>query len=117
MKRVLLATLAIGATLSGDVWAQPGTQQNAQPAGPMELRIPARNQQAPVPALLQSRANEIYNTTCAACHGASAQPGPSARSLFANDFLSSRSDAQIVQVLTDGLPNTPNHSFKTLFFP
>jgi len=103
MKRILLAALAIGVTLSGDVLAQPGTQQNAQAAGPAELRIPARKQQAPVPALLQSRANEIYNTTCAACHGTSAQPGPSARALFSTDFLNNRTDAQIVQVLTDGL--------------
>jgi glucose/arabinose dehydrogenase/mono/diheme cytochrome c family protein len=117
MKRVLLAALAIGVTLSGDVLAQPGTQQNAQAAGPVELRIPARKQQAPVPALLQSRANEIYNTTCAACHGTSAQPGPSARALLSNDFLGSHSDAQIVQVLTDGLAGTPNHRFNTLFFP
>jgi len=122
MKRILLAGLAIGAALSGDVflgqvWAQPGVQQNAQAAGPAELRIPARKQQAPVPALLQSRANEIYNTTCAACHGTSAQPGPSARALLSNDFLSSRSDAQIVQVLTDGLMGTPNHRFNTSFFP
>ena len=117
MKRILLAALAIGATVSSAVLAQPGTQQNAQAAGPAELRIPVRKQQAPVPALLQSRANEIYNTTCAGCHGASAQPGPSARALFAKEFLDSRTDAQIVQVLTDGLTATPNHSFKTLFFP
>jgi len=117
MKRILLAALAIGVTLSGDVLAQPGTQQNAQAAGPAELRIPARKQQAPVPALLQSRANEIYNTTCAACHGTSAQPGPSARALFSTDFLNNRTDAQIVQVLTDGLAGTPNHRFNTLFFP
>ncbi len=120
MKRVLLAAAAIalsGAALSGDLLAQPGVQQNATAAGPAELRIPARKQQAPVPALLQSRANEIYNTNCAACHGITNQAGPSARALFATDFLSSRSDAQIVQVLTDGLPGTPNHSFKTLYFP
>jgi len=120
MKRVLLAAAAIvlsGAALSGDLLAQPGVQQNATAAGPAELRIPARKQQAPVPALLQSRANEIYNTTCAACHGITIQPGPSARALFATEFLGSRTDAQIVQVLTDGLPNTPNHGFKTLFFP
>ena len=122
MKRILLAALAIGAALSGpllsdQVLAQPGVQQNAQAAGPAELRIPARKQQAPVPALLQSRANEIYNTTCAACHGTSAQPGPSARALFSNDFLGSRTDDQIVEVLTDGLAGTPNHRFNTLFFP
>jgi len=117
MNRIGLAALAVVATLSGDALAQPGVQQNAQPAAPAELRIPARKQQAPVPALGQSRANEIYNTTCAACHGTTNQPGPSAPALFATAFLNSRTDAQIVQVLTDGLPNTQNHSFKTLFFP
>ncbi|HET7086737.1 MAG TPA: PQQ-dependent sugar dehydrogenase [Rhizomicrobium sp.] len=116
MKRIWLAALAIGAALSSDVLAQPGVQQDARPAGPAELRIPARKQQAPVPALLQSRANEIFNTTCAACHGATIQPGPQAHSVFTLDFLNSHSDAQIVQALTDGLPATPNHSFKTLFF-
>ncbi|HWU55706.1 MAG TPA: hypothetical protein VN175_09405, partial [Rhizomicrobium sp.] len=71
MKRVLLAALAVTVPLglAGVSLAQPGVQQNAQAAGPAELRIPARKQQAPVPALLQTRANEIYNTTCAACHG------------------------------------------------
>src|SRR5689334_1328150 len=119
MKRIWLAALAVTVPLgmAGVGLAQPGVQQNATAAGPAELRIPARKQQAPVPALLQTRANEIYNTTCAACHGNTVQPGPSARSLFATDFQNSRTDAQIVQALTDGLPSTPNHSFKTLFFP
>ena len=85
MKRVLLAAAAVilsGAALSGVVLAQPGVQQSAQPAGPAELRIPARKQQAPVPALLQSRANEIYNTTCAACHGIDGHgDGPTAQRL------------------------------------
>ena len=120
MKRIWLAALALsfsGVAVFHAAWAQPGAQQNATPAQPAELRILPRKLQAPVPALLQSRANEIFNTTCAACHGATAQPGPNARSLFATDFLDSRTDAQIVQALTDGLPGTPNHSFKTLFFP
>jgi aldose sugar dehydrogenase len=120
MKRILLAALAssvIAGGLSVAALAQPGVQQNATPAQAGELKIPARKQQAPVPALLQSRANEIYATTCAACHGTSANAGPSARSLYSNDFLASHTDAQIVQALSDGVPDNPNHSFKTLLFP
>jgi glucose/arabinose dehydrogenase len=116
MKRIWLAALAL--TLSGAAQAQPGVQQNATAAQPpAEVTIPLRKRQAPVPALLQSRANEIYNMTCAGCHGTTAQAGPKGPSLFSNAFLDSHTDAQIVQALTDGLPNTPNHSFKTLYFP
>lgn len=119
MKRTLLAALAstviAGATVAA--LAQPGVQQKATAAQPEPLNIPARKQQAPVPALLQSRANEIYNTTCAACHGTAAAAGPSARALFSNDYLGSHTDAQIVQALTDGVPGTANHKFTTLFFP
>ena len=119
MKRVWLAVLAVGLTggASVTVLAQPGVQQKATPAQAEPLNIPARKQQAPVPALLQSRANEIYNTTCAACHGTSAAAGPSAPALFSNAFLSSHTDAQIVQALAEGVPGTPNHNFSTLFFP
>ncbi len=119
MKRILLAALAstviVGVTVTA--LAQPGVQQKATAAQPEPLNIPARKQQAPVPALLQSRANEIYNTTCAACHGTSAGAGPSAHALFSNDYLGSHTDAQIVQALTDGVPGTANHKFTTLFFP
>src|SRR5476649_2873118 len=105
MKRILLAALAsslVAGGLSVAALAQPGVQQNATPAQAGELRIPARKQQAPVPALLQSRANEIYNTTCAGCHGITAQSGPKGPSLFSNAFLDSHTDAQIVQAITDG---------------
>jgi glucose/arabinose dehydrogenase/cytochrome c5 len=115
MKRIWLAALAL--SLSGAALAQPGVQQNAVPAQPSELRIPPRKQQAPVPALLQSRANEIFNTTCAACHGATAAPGPTGPSLFNDAFLNGHSDAQIVQAITDGVPGTAMPSFKTSFFP
>jgi aldose sugar dehydrogenase len=119
MKRILLAAAAIsGLALCGAVLAQPGVQQtNPQLVPNPDLRMPARKQQAPVPALLQTRANEIFITDCSGCHGATAQPGPSASSLLSNDFLNSRTDAQIVQALADGLPNTPNHKFTTLLFP
>ena len=119
MKRILLAALAstVIAGLTVAAPAQPGVQQKATAAQPEPLNIPARKQQAPVPALLQSRANEIYNTTCTACHGTSAGAGPSAHALFSNDYLGSHTDAQIVQALTDGVPGTPNHKFTTLFFP
>ncbi len=120
MKRILLAALASSVIAGGlcvAALAQPGVQQKATAAPAEPLNIPARKQQAPVPALLQSRANEIFNTTCAGCHGNAATAGPSARALLSNDFLASHTDAQIVQALTDGVPGTPNHSFKTLFFP
>jgi glucose/arabinose dehydrogenase/mono/diheme cytochrome c family protein len=120
MKRIWLAALAVSLSAlatSDIVLAQPGVQQNAAAAQPAPLVIPSRKLQAPVPALLQSRANEIYNTTCAGCHGTTVQPGPSARALLSSDFLNSRTDAQIVQALTDGLPNVPNHKFTTLLFP
>src|SRR6478609_6722188 len=109
MKRIWLAAMAVGlsgAALSTVVLAQPGVQQtNPQLAPNPNLTIPARKQQAPVPALLQSRANEIFITACSGCHGNTIQPGPSARSLLSNDFLGSRTDAQIVQALSEGLPN------------
>jgi len=119
MKRILLAALAstVISAVTVAALAQPGVQQKATAAQPEPLNIPARKLQAPVPALLQSRANEIYNTTCAACHGTSASAGPSARALFSNDYLGSHTDAQIVQALTDGVPGTSNHKFTTLFFP
>jgi glucose/arabinose dehydrogenase/mono/diheme cytochrome c family protein len=120
MKRILLAAMAstvIAGGLTVAALAQPGVQQKATAAQAEPLNIPARKQQAPVPALLQSRANEIFNTTCAGCHGNSAAAGPNARALLSNDFLASHTDAQIVQALTDGLPGTPNHKFTTLFFP
>ncbi|MFO1249482.1 MAG: c-type cytochrome [Alphaproteobacteria bacterium] len=118
MKRILLAALAVGLTgvASVTVLAQPGVQQKAAPAPLEELKIPARKQQAPVPALLQSRANEIFNTTCAGCHGTTAAPGPKAPALLSNEFLSSHTDAQIVDAVTNGTPRGMP-SMKTLFFP
>lgn len=119
MKRIWLAAAAValsGLCLSESGIAQPGVHQtNPQLVPDPDLRMPARKQAAPVPALLQTRANEIFVTDCAGCHGTTAQPGPKARSLLSEDFLNSHTDAQIVQAL-NGLPGTPNHDFKTLLF-
>jgi len=116
MKRIWLT--AMGLVLSGAVLAQPGVQQTNPVLAPNpNLQMPPRKLQAPVPALLQTRANEIFITDCSGCHGSNAQPGPSAPSLLSNDFLSSHNDNQIVRAIEDGLPNTPNHKFTTLLFP
>jgi mono/diheme cytochrome c family protein len=115
MKRIWLAALAVG--LSGVALAQPMRQLSSQPLSPTDIQIPARKQAAPVPALLQTRAHEIYSTTCSGCHGITAQPGAKGPSLFADDFLSSHTDAQIVQAINDGVPGTAMPSFKTLLFP
>jgi aldose sugar dehydrogenase len=115
MKRIWLAALAL--SLSGVALAQPGGQLANQPVASTDIKIPPRKLAAPVPALLQTRAHEIFSTTCSGCHGTTAQPGAKGPSLFAADFLASRSDAQIVQAITDGIPATAMPSFKTLFFP
>jgi aldose sugar dehydrogenase len=82
-------------------------QQAADPV------IPARRQAPPVPALLQTRVHEIFTTTCAGCHTNTLQAGRGP-SLFTESFLSSRSDAQIVQAVTEGVPGTGMPAFKTL---
>jgi aldose sugar dehydrogenase len=118
MKRIWLAALALTLPLglSGVVLAQ-SRQMADQPLAPADIKIPPRKLQAPVPALLQTRAHEIFTTTCSGCHGITAQPGAKGPSLFSNDFLDSHTDAQIVQAITDGMPGTAMPSFKTLFFP
>jgi glucose/arabinose dehydrogenase/mono/diheme cytochrome c family protein len=115
MKRIWLAALAVG--LSGVALAQPARQLSSQPLAPADIQIPPRKLAAPVPALLQTRAHEIYSTTCSGCHGITAEPGAKGPSLFSESFLSSHTDAQIVQAITDGVPGTAMPSFKTLFFP
>jgi len=115
MKRIWLAVLA--AALSGAALAQPGNQLATQPLATTEIKIPPRKLAAPVPALLQTRAHEIYSTTCSGCHGVTAEPGARGPSLFAQGFLDGRSDAQIVSAITDGVPGTAMPSFKTLLFP
>lgn len=87
----------------------------AQPLAPTDIKIPPRKLAAPVPALLQTRAHEIFTTTCSGCHGMTAAPGAKAASLFTASYLDSHSDEQIVKAITDGAPGMP--SFKTLLFP
>ena len=114
MKRIWLVALAV--TLSGAALAQPGGQSANQPLAPTDIKIPPRKLAAPVPALLQTRAHEIFTTTCSGCHGITAQPGAKGPSLFAQSFLDGRSDEQIVKAITDGVPGTVMPGFKTLLF-
>ncbi|HVV28698.1 MAG TPA: PQQ-dependent sugar dehydrogenase [Rhizomicrobium sp.] len=109
MKRYLFAVF--GLAFCGAALAQGAAPQAADPV------IPPHRMAPPVPALLQTRAHEIFTTTCTGCHGASLQPGPRGPSLFAPDYLSAHSDAQIVQAVADGPANTPNHNFRNLFSP
>src|SRR5580692_3995961 len=104
MKRICLAVLAAG--LSGAALAQPGNQLANQPLASTDIKIPPRKLAAPVPALLQTRAHEIYSTTCSGCHGITAQPAAKGPSLLSEDFLNSHTDAQIVQAINDGVPGT-----------
>ena len=115
MKRIWLAALLLtpALALSGAVLAQ---QAANPPPATTEIKIPPRKLAAPVPALLQTRAHEIFSTTCSGCHGITAQPGPKGPSLFALEFLGNRNDAQIVQAITEGVPGTAMPSFKTLLF-
>ncbi len=69
-----------------------------------------------MPALLQSRAHEIFTGVCAACHGNDLKGG-SAASLFTSAFLEANSDAQIVTAVTSGPSGVANHGFKTMFTP
>src|ERR1700722_2040554 len=104
MKRIWLAALVL--SLSGIALAQPASQLASQPLAPTDIKIPPRKLQAPVPALLQTRAHEIFTTTCSGCHGIPAEPVSKCPSLFAKGFLDSHSDAQIVQAINDGVPGT-----------
>jgi glucose/arabinose dehydrogenase len=104
MKRYWFA--ALGLVLSSAALAQTG-------APPATTVPPPKLMARPVPALLQTRANDIFTDSCAACHGNSLQPG-SAPSLFTEPFLSTHSDEQIVRSIADGVPGSNAHGFKTL---
>ena len=113
-KYMMSAGLFVVALGAGAALAQ---QAAPPPLAPTDIKIPPRKLAAPVPALRQSRAYEIYTTTCSGCHGMNAQPGAKGPSLLSDAFLNSHTDEQIVHAVSDGVPGTANHSFKTLFFP
>ena len=117
MNRIWLAGLALVLSGSLQLPAQPMSQLSSQALAPTDIKIPSRKLAAPVPALLQTRAHEIFSTTCSGCHGVTAQPGANGPSLFSEDFLNGHTDAQIVQAINDGVPATAMPSFKTLLFP
>lgn len=108
MKRTVLA--AVGLMLGGAALAQTAAPPPRDPV------IPARRQAPPVPALLQSRAHEVFTTMCASCHNASLDAGRGP-SLFTNEFLGSRTDAQIVEGIAKGKPGTIMPGFTTLLSP
>lgn len=95
-------------------------QSTAIPATPAptnpNLVPPARRLAPPVPALLQTRAHEIFTGVCAACHGNDLK-GASAKSLFTSAFLDATTDAAIVEKVSDGPSGVANHGFKTMFSP
>ena len=100
MRKMVLAAAAL--TLSGATMAQIVTSPpKLNPAG--EPIIPLRRQAAPVPALLQTRAHEIFTTACVACHGNSLDAGPKAPSLFTKILSGRPSPTQpIVQAIAGG---------------
>ena len=111
MNRIILAAL-LGAALMGGGVAGTALAQQAAP----NLVPPPRRLAPPVPALLQSRAHEIFTGVCAACHGNDLKGG-SAKSLFTTAFLDANGDAQIVGAVADGPRGVANHGFKTMFSP
>lgn len=116
MKSYWFAALAL--LVSGGAIAQQMTATLPPTPGadsPSVLPL-ARRAHPPVAALLQTRSHEIFTATCAACHGASLQPGPAARSLFSESVLASNTDAQIVDKVTNGVPDSVKpHAYVTSF--
>jgi mono/diheme cytochrome c family protein len=122
---VLLVTGVAGAAIAQQAVtpaAPPATAHTAadqmKGAAPAQAAFtppvpPPRKLAPPVPALLQSRAHEVWTTNCVACHGNTIEPGAKAKSLFSEPFLNSRTDAQIVQTTANGPQGVANHGFKT----
>ena len=133
MKRSLLSVLLVtgvaGAAIAQQAATPPAAPATAHTAAdqmkgaaPAQAAFtppvpPPRKLAPPVPALLQSRAHEVWTTNCVACHGNTIAPGSSAKSLFSETFLAGRTDAQIVQATADGPAGVANHGFKTLYLP
>ncbi|MDB5734982.1 MAG: yliI 4 [Alphaproteobacteria bacterium] len=115
MKKYLVSAAVLTA-LCGAALAQSFTPPPPPPLAPTDIKLPAHRMAVPVPALRQTRAFEIFTTTCSGCHGQTLEPGAKAKSLFTASYLDSRSDAQIVNAVTDGTGIT-GHGFKTLLTP
>lgn len=126
---VLLVTGVAGAAIAQQAATPPAAPATAHTAAdqmkgaaPAQAAFtppvpPPRKLAPPVPALLQSRAHEVWTTNCVACHGNTIEPGARAKSLFSETFLAGRTDAQIVQATADGPAGIANHGFKTLYLP
>src|SRR6185312_6402528 len=99
---------------AGAALAQPFTPPAPPPLASTNIVPPPQLLARPVPALRQTRAFEIFTTTCSGCHGQTLAPGAKAQSLFTVSYLDSRTDAQIVDAVANGT-GIPNHGFKTLF--
>jgi glucose/arabinose dehydrogenase len=114
VKKYLVSAALVA--LCGVALAQPFTPPPPPPLAPTDIKLPAKRMAAPVPALRQTRAFEIFSTTCSGCHGQTLEPGAKAKSLFTASYLDSRTDAQIVNAVADG-SGIANHGFKTLLTP
>ena len=113
MRKIWL--VACGVAMSGAALAQFRAPP-PPPLAPTEITMPPKRMAPPVPALRQTRAYDIFNSTCSGCHGQNLQPGAKAKSLFTTDYLNSHTDEQIVASISEGA-GVPNHDFKRLFNP
>jgi mono/diheme cytochrome c family protein len=60
------------------------------------------------------RGGQIWETRCAACHGAVGKGQANVPDLTEPAYLIAKSDVALFQTLTQGLPNVPNHAFTDL---
>ncbi len=55
--------------------------------------------------------NDVYKTKCAMCHGANGE-GKAAMKTKPLKEAASKSDADLVKTISDGIPNTTMHGYK-----
>ena len=106
-----IALVAVAAALL--VTSMAGRQPPAQPPQTTPVGAPA----APPPGRGGGRGNPMaakFNEVCAACHGISAAKGPTAPSLFDDEWLHGSDDESIVKNIRDGLPDKGMQPFKDL---
>lgn len=114
MRKIWLAVC--GVAISGAALAQY-VPPPPPPLASTDVKMPPKRMAPPVPALRQTRAYEIWNTTCSGCHGNTLAAGAKAKSLYTTDYLSSHSDDQIVAAISDGPAGSTDHNFRRLFNP